>query len=216
MYLETEELTVLPLQHLLSLTSGELIFEEIVSCFSCRLNGDLEVFLKEKAKILQEKDITRTYFVVKKSDLTSLDVSSFILGYFTLSLKTIQFSENVSGSKRKVLTTDKKSESGTGYLIGQLGKNDNRCYEIDGKDLMMLAFTELNKVHDIVGGRFVFLDCLPIEKVVKFYEKESFSKLSDVRNGNGYLQMFCRLPAILTSEKSGYENISQRECVSTH
>lgn len=189
-----EKLIAVSLGHLLKTDNGLLEFEKISSNFSCERNSDIEDFLKNKARYMQERDITRTYIVVKESEMLDMELFYIPLGYFTLSLKNLNFSNDVSKSKVKELTSNKFAGNGVGFLIGQFGKNDLRAVEVSGSDIMKLAFNEIHKAYDIVGGRFVFLDCLPTEKVINFYKREGFLELSILANDDGYLQMFSRLP----------------------
>lgn len=192
--MQGNELIAVSLKHLLDTQHGDTLFNVISSNFSCEKNHEIEIFLESKARDLHGRDITRTYLVAQSNEFNNPTESFSVLGYFTLSLKNLNFSENISKTRIKDLTSNKGSENGVGFLIGQFGKNDFRASEVSGRDIMEIAIDEIHKAHDIVGGRFVFLDCMPIEKIVNFYKREGFSELSSLVNGEGYLQMFCRIP----------------------
>ena len=77
-------------------------------------------------------------------------------------------------------------------LIGQLGKDAVLAKNFKGSDLLETYLMTARKAKNIVGGRFVMLECLEIEKVVGFYIKNGFQLLQcDERDR--YMQMIRRL-----------------------
>ena len=71
-------------------------------------------------------------------------------------------------------------------LIGQLGKSYNYKDKIDGKTLLNYAIGNIYRIHNLIGSRIVFLECLNNEKVVKFYQDNGFVFLQE---SGDYLQM---------------------------
>ena len=65
-------------------------------------------------------------------------------------------------------------------LIGQLGKNYYNGYNklINGDDLLSLALNKIEVVQGIIGGKIVFVECEPKEKIVEFYERNGFIEFS--------------------------------------
>ena len=61
---------------------------EAISCFTCQ-DKDVETFLKDKAFEFERRDKSRTYLVLD-------DDSGVLLGYFTISLTALSFSDGVS------------------------------------------------------------------------------------------------------------------------
>ena len=61
-------------------------------------------------------------------------------------------------------------------LIGQLGKNYYNGYDklITGDVLLKLACSKIKETQDILGGRYVFLECEDNEKLRNFYESNGF------------------------------------------
>lgn len=59
------------------------------------------------------------------------------------------------------------------YLIGQLARNDAYSPgDITGEEIVSMIKAKLSVSRDIVGGRFVAVDCL--EELIPFYERNSF------------------------------------------
>lgn len=61
-------------------------------------------------------------------------------------------------------------------LIGQLGKNYNNGYNklISGDNLLKFACDKIKQTQNIIGGRYVFLECEDIDKLKNFYEDNGF------------------------------------------
>ena len=61
-------------------------------------------------------------------------------------------------------------------LIGQLGKNYYNNYNnlISGEILLKLACDKVRETQDLIGGRFVFLECEDKSKLKDFYENNGF------------------------------------------
>lgn len=89
-------------------------------------------------------------------------------------------------------------------LIGQLGKNYYNGYNdlISGDILLKLACDKVKEAQDILGGRFVFLECEDKPQLKDFYESNGFvcfakrnlEKDERERNTGDYLlQMLCDL-----------------------
>jgi len=64
--------------------------------------------------------------------------------------------------------------------------------EIDGEGLLNLCMETVYKAQEVVGGRFVLLECRWIDKVVSFYTKQGFAPLQRDET-DSYLQMVRRL-----------------------
>ena len=62
------------------------------------------------------------------------------------------------------------------YLAGQLGKSDE-CKVKIGNFLLDEAISIIDSAQSTLSGRFVLVDSLNDERVIKFYEKNSFLPL---------------------------------------
>ena len=173
---------VISLQEAIQGNAVEPIAEAILR-FSCK-DGDVEAFLKQKAFDFERRDKSRTFLIVDGDDL---------LGYFTLSLKSLPFNESVSKSVIKDIDGYSKNVQAVGIvIIGQFGKDSVLAKDVDGGFLLDICMETVYKAKRIVGGRCVMLECQKKEKVVAFYERNGFGVLqSDERYQ--YLQMIRKL-----------------------
>jgi len=69
-----------------------------------------------------------------------------------------------------------------------LGKNDRYWDKITGSELIDYAMNFLEKGHDLVGGRFVRVDCREDERLIRFYEENEFMRVQ-MDDESGLLQM---------------------------
>lgn len=159
-------------------TLGESRTKDVLKDYKCDLNSDVEYFLKEKAIEFSKQDISRTFIVT--SQFQSKDV---IVGYFAIANKSTTIKKSIlSNTKRKKLLKYAKYENDNkGYtialpLIGQLGKNYNNGYNqlITGDILLKFACDKIKETQDILGGRYVFLECEDNQKIKEFYESNGF------------------------------------------
>lgn len=157
---------------------GEQRTKEILKDFKCELNNDVEYFLKERAIEFSKKDISRTFIV-----MSQYKEKHVIVGYFAISSKDTTIKKcNLSKTKRKKISAYAKyDDTSKGYsltipLIGQLGKNYNNGYDklISGDILLKLAFDKIKEIQNLIGGRYVFLECEDNEKIKNFYESNGF------------------------------------------
>lgn len=157
---------------------GETKTKELILDFECNLNKDVEMFLKEKAIEFFKQGIAQTFIVT-----TSFKNKQVISGYFALSNKTTQIKKSfLSKGMRKRLSRFASNASVNSDftvslpLIGQLGKNYKNNYNdlISGDILLKLACDKVKQVQEILGGRFVFLECEDKPKLKEFYESNGF------------------------------------------
>jgi len=152
---------------------------------------DVESFLKNKALDFEKRDKSRTYLVFDSDDFEKGDV--IIIAYFTLSLKSLEFRDTLSKNKIKDIDGFSKEVLGVAIvLIGQLGKDEAVAKDVSGRDLLGLCMEIVRQVKNLIGGRYVLIECHEIEKVVGFYSANNFTKLQLDKDDN-YLQMVRRL-----------------------
>ena len=159
------------------------IVQDSISHFTCR-DDDVESFLKTKAFDFERRNKSRTYLIMDGNILS---------GYFTLSLKALPFSSDVSKNTIKSIDGYSKDVSAIGIiLIGQFGKDKVFAKGIDGSKLFDICIDMVYQAQAIIGGRFVVLECRRIEKVVAFYKRKGFVLLQNDEREE-YLQMVRRL-----------------------
>lgn len=148
----------------------------VIANFSCKLDEDIEYFLKKKAIINQKMGLSRTYLVY-----TSYKQEKVLAGYFALANKSLVIRNQVSGSLRKRITGFKNKEIKDlpVFLIGQLSKNFSKDYDkiplITGQQLLQLAIQKILQSWHLFGGRIILVECLDNPYLRRFYENEGFS-----------------------------------------
>ena len=157
---------------------GEQKTKEILKDYKCELNRDVEYFLKEKAIEFSKQDISRTYIVMSKYKENDVIVGYFAITNKITNIKKVKLSETKRKRLLKFAVYDKESKS---YnialpLIGQLGKNYNNNYNklITGDILLKLACDKIKEAQELLGGRFVFLECEDKTKLEDFYNSNGF------------------------------------------
>jgi hypothetical protein len=163
-------------------TEDEIEFFKTIEKFNCQ-DKDVEKFLKEKAVEFDKRNKSRTYLLFDTDESNDI----VILGYFTVTIKSLKLNPALPKSKIKKIDGFRSDVKETeAVLIGQLGKNQNHKTLIDGKTILKTAIEVIYAAHELVGGRIMFLECANNAKVVEFYEKNDFVFLQE--NGE-YLQM---------------------------
>lgn len=191
----------------LIVTLGEDDTKSILSTFVCPLNKDVENFIKYKAIEFSKRDFSKTYLVFWETDD---EKEKALVGYYTIASKFIRVERSAVNSKeaRKLRDHGVFDENTNEYivsapLIAQLGKNyseGNECL-ISGTDLLQLAIDRVKHVQHEVGGKFVYLECEDVEKLLDFYTKNHFKVFGKRRldrdetdvKGNYLIQLFAML-----------------------
>jgi hypothetical protein len=181
---------VIPLQEVIEKDSPAYteFIERKMSGFICR-DKDVESFLKNTAFDYERRNKSRTYLIFDDAGKDAL------LGYYTLSLKSLEFSESVSKTAIKNIDgyTNKVKSVGI-VLIGQFGKDEVLAKDVAGKLLFEKCIKTVYNAQRIVGGRFVMLECLDIDKIVSFYGDAAFEFKRFQQSENGkYLQLIKKL-----------------------
>ena len=157
---------------------GEERTTEILSKFSCPLNGDVETFLHKKAIEFAKQGFSQTHIV-----FAAYKEKPQIAGYFTLANKYITInSEKISSRLRrrinKFATFDRviRSYCLSTPLIAQLGKNytDGLDKLITGDELLKIACDKVARIQFELGGKLVYLECEDKPKLLDFYTSNGF------------------------------------------
>ena len=180
------------------------LLNQILSSFSCELDKDIENFLQNKAVQFEELSKARTYLICSQKQVESenfcLDQLN-IYGYFSLALKVLSIPDDFSNRKR--MEIDGLSAKIYGkpindfpcYLIGQLAKNSNiDINAISGDELLQSALNIISNAVKAVGGRYVMIECHNNDKLINFYKRNGFVKISNVFDkDNEMLQMIRKI-----------------------
>lgn len=168
---------IISLNKLLEAYDDEKKVKEILNAFECINNIDVEKFLHEKAILFDKQGISKTHLIY-----TSYKEKMVLVGYFTLANKNfvVKSSANISKTWKRRLAKfshyndEVKQHIITAPLIGQLGKNDKYKDLISGDVLLKFACDEIRKVHAVIGGRFVYLECEDKPNLLDFYADNGF------------------------------------------
>lgn len=157
-----------------------------LSQFSCKRNHDLESFLKERAVTFEKLSKSRTYVY-----LNDEDDGPFILGFFSLAIKTFEIPDGVSNRGRMELDGFAAKIKGHPiadipcYLVGQLGRNDFVSHDIlPGAEILEDALSVIARAQEAVGGRYVLIECVCNKDLVQFYVDNHFTEVSNVFDGD--------------------------------
>lgn len=142
--------------------------------------------MKERSIPFEKAHTSRTYLILEKK--SSPDEGIAILAFISLALTSFSIQKDVSNSMRKRLNGIFMNDDVPCFLIGQLGKNDRYWDKITGSELIDYAMNFLQKGHDLVGGRFVRVDCREDERLIRFYEENGFMRVQ-MDDEPGLLQM---------------------------
>lgn len=158
---------------------GEAETNKKLKTFSCPLNLDIEEFLHYKAMEFSKFGLAKTHLV-----FASYKSSHEIAGYFSLAgSKSFVVSAKSKSISRRIKERIKRFGSyNTEFrqyyvpapLIGQIGKNANFPSLISGDELLYLACEKIKQVQLDVGGKFAYLECENIPKLVEFYQRNGF------------------------------------------
>ena len=183
---------------------GEKKTKEKLKEFECDQNKDVEYFIREKAIEFSKQLIAETFIV-----MAEYKGENVIVGYFSITNKSIIIRKTLlSNSKRKALIKYARyDQEAKGYqmalpLIGQLGKNFRNGYNnlITGDELLKLACDKIKVALEVLGGKFIYLECEDKEVLREFYESNGFVCFSkrnlekdekDKNSGDYLLQMIC-------------------------
>jgi len=161
---------------------------EKLSLFFCSKNEDVETFLRKRAIPFEKASRSRTYLILDEEALKDRKIN--IIAYFTVSMKALILREEISKSVRRNLDGlgNKEGSTFVVYLIGQLGKNDAYCSEINGKEIIKCAIDTIIEAYEIVGGRYILVECEPIPKLRTLYENNGFTFLQESIDNDSLIQ----------------------------
>jgi len=162
---------IISLSSLLEATTEEAEVSEYLSSFLCKKNNDVESFLHNKAIENEKRSFTRTFLVIDE------EMQGEIIGYFTLLVKEFAFLDDVSGTKRKIVTNNKRAEVFNSLLIAQLGRSDEYKDIIPGEIILNFALHNCEIVHNLVALGIVCVEFDPKPKLINFYDSQKFNIL---------------------------------------
>mgnify|MGYP001045473925 CR=1 FL=1 len=124
------------------------------------------------------QELSKTHLV-----FTSYKDEPVLIGYFTLSAKTILIAKNILSKNLQKRINKFASYSPelrrymiSAPLIAQLGKNYHKGYNhlITGDELLQIACDQVQKAQTVIGGKIAYLECEDHKKLIEFYERNGF------------------------------------------
>jgi len=165
---------------------GESGVQEYLATFECPRNLDVQEFLRRRA-IPHEKALkSRTYLVTEAG---SIPEQPTILAYFSLAIHLMEVQGSVSKTLQKRLhglyfPNNTRPRPLPCFIIGQIGKDARHSDRTTGSELLDMARRALLMANDIVGGRFIKIDCEDIPALVDLYQRNGFRAVqNDVSTG---------------------------------
>ncbi len=174
---------------------------DFLSFFSCEKDEDIEYFLHNRAIEFEKFSKARTYLVFDQDQLESDEKPLRIYGYITIALKILSVPGGLSNRMRKELDGYSAKIYGKSisdfpcYLIGQLSKNLNvKSKGVSGKELLEFAKDIIASSVELVGGRYMMIECRNEEKLIEFYKGNHFSEIARIPDKNQMMvQMICKI-----------------------
>lgn len=157
---------------------------------------EVEYFLHNQSIDFEKKGISTTYLVIEEETKT-------ILGFFSLSNKAFTMSSDdfdalLKKQKRILRPYGRKSQNTfelNSYLIGQLGKNYSSSAngKITGQELLTKAYDKVIEASEIIGSKFIWLECEKIDKIIDFYSRFGFIEIENYTSENGLSVMVLKI-----------------------
>ena len=150
-----------------------------LSTYQNNLNKDIDNFLKYKAINFSKQGLAKTHIVI-----ALYNDNPIIAGYFSLANKGFYVdttSKTLSNKMRSKLSRFVYIEKNIQQalvpapLIAQIGKNTLYPDMISGDDLISLACNKVKEAQNIIGGKFVYLECEDNAKLLQFYQRNNFT-----------------------------------------
>ena len=164
--------SILSLSDIMS-EKGEDFSREILSSFSCPMNGDVERFLTKRSAIdFAKQGISQTFLVY-----ASYRKENVLCGYFTIANKYIVV--NTLGRRLRKFAMPSAAKNDLvimAPLIAQLGKNYTNDYNklITGDELLKMSEDQIRLAQRIIGGKVVYLECEDIDCLKNFYRDNGY------------------------------------------
>lgn len=172
---------VVSLGKLLDAYPQDKIREQLSSFTS--INDDVQHFIRDTAIQFQKIGLSRTTLVY-----TTIKGEMVLAGYFSISSKPLTISKknwsHLSKSvQRKLMPigyhTAQNNYEVSSILLGQIGKNFEYVdqHVITGEQLLALAYKEIKRAWEVVGGTMLYLEAKNEPHLRDFYVTNGFSQL---------------------------------------
>jgi len=162
-----ESFSLFPLSEIIQSTDSNRKVKKLLETFSCSRNIDLQNFLYNNVITFERNLRSRTYLYIDNG-------TQEIAAYFTITISTLR-TDGISPEVIELLDGYKDDIASIPcFLIGQLGKSDKfEPYKI-GEYILDDAIEIIDRSQNDLGGRFILLDAINKDKVIKFYKANAF------------------------------------------
>ncbi len=143
--------------------------------------NDVVNFLLNHAISYEQEDKTRTYLILNDEAWQNGYIQ--IDGYFSIAIKVLNLKSNIIDS---FLGFKPHPGAIPAFLIGQLARGTGAPKGV-GREYLNTAIGYISHVSDVIGGRFIYLDCKPERQA--YYEEQGFSFLQKKKNSD-LIQMY--------------------------
>lgn len=148
--------------------------------FSCG-DDDLDDFFYNEAVLYREKLMGKTYCLIEM--LTQEDVKQSgkeyrIIAAFTVANDSLRIYDLPNNRRKKLIeSTHKHLKRYPGVLIGRLGVNKDYCGKGYGSEILDYVKNWFSEPENKTGCRFVIVDAINSDRVLKFYSDNQFNCL---------------------------------------
>lgn len=168
------------------INKGEEFTKKEIRKFDCKYNDDVNDFIHNKAIEFSKRGFASTYLIY-----CSYKEELVLLGYFSIAMKLIDvydlksMSSNIKGKIKPFCKYDDKLKKHTlpVHLIGQISKNynvDEKATDlISGREILQIACNNIKYIQSLSSGKFVYLECEDVGKLIDFYESMGFIIFGD-------------------------------------
>ena len=173
-----------------------------MSSFSCSKDKDIEYFLHNRAVEFEQLSKSRTYLIFNQEEMETKNITELtVYGYISIAIKILAVPTAVSNRVRKELDGFSAKIHGEQisdfpcYLIGQLSRNSNVSQNsLSGKELIDFAKDVIATAVEVVGGRYMMIECRNSKKLVEFYKNNDFEEIARIPdNGQPMVQMIRKI-----------------------
>jgi len=162
-----EAFSLFPLSEIVQNTNSNRKVKKLLETFNCTRNTDLQNFLYNKAITFEKNFRSRTYLYIENN-------LQEVAAYFTITISTLH-TDGISPEVTELLDGYKNDIASIPcFLIGQLGKSDKFEPRKIGEFILNDAIEIIDQSQNTLGGRFILLDAINTQQVVKFYETNAF------------------------------------------
>ena len=162
-----EAFSLFPLSEIIQNTDSNRKVKKLLETFNCTRNIDLQNFLYNKAVTFEKNLRSRTYLYIDNN-------SQEVAAYFTVTISTLH-TDGISPEVIELLDGYKDDIASIPcFLIGQLGKSDKFEPRKIGEFILDDATEIIDQSQNALGGRFILLDAINKQQVIKFYETNAF------------------------------------------